>query len=141
MKIWLLSYTGILHVLMFLRFWLLPIPVFIRYPFETASIWIIIVWTYENAALDTGSVPSHNGSSSYRSSNRYGPGHCTLSIPTHSLTRDFCLVEILFTNILWLHSRGTWTYQPHVAAVCLSLYTQKEKHAGPLSVALKQPIS
>ena len=40
------------------------IPVFIRYLSEIASIWINIVWTYENAALDTGSVPSHNGSSS-----------------------------------------------------------------------------
>ena len=126
MKIWLLSYTGILHVLMFLRFWLLPIPVFIRYPFETASIWIIIVWTYENAALDTGSVPSHNGSSSCSSSNRYGPGRCTLSIPTHSLTKGFCLVEILFTNILWLHSRNLHISEARCCSAFISVYTKRE---------------
>ena len=103
----LLSKTEILLVLMLMRFWLLPIPLFIRYPFEIASICINIVWIYENAALDSGSVPSHNGSSSYSSSNRYGPGHCALSIPTHSLTRELVeLVEILFTNILWFHSRS-----------------------------------
>ena len=115
------------------------VPMFIRYPFEIASIWINIVWTYENAALDTGSVPSHNGSSSYRSSNRYGPGHRTISIPTHSLTRDFCLVEILFTNILWLHSRNLDVSAARCCSVFISVYTKRETR-GPLSVALKQPI-
>ena len=100
------------------------VPMFIRYPFEIASIWINIVWTYENAALDTGSVPSHNGSSSHSSSKRYPPGHCALSIPTHSLTRDFVWLKY-YSQTSCGCTRGTWTYQAHVAAVRLSLYTQK----------------